>query len=315
MHTSSCCCRRASAIVWLIPIIAFLIASSSHASVLLNDSFADGNRSNTSLPTDSAVWIGQSAGNGSNSVAPGAISFVLPTNSLKVWTYFTSDLSAPDGNQPHNSVTMLGVGDTLTTSMSFRPSGVTATSTSKNFRLGIFFDPTDARVQADVNSDGGGGTAPWTDATGYAVQIPLNSSTTNANPMLIEKRTTSNSSLLGSSGAYAAAPTGGQAYSITSGSDYTLRLTLNVVSASQLDVTSTLLQGVTTISTQTVSDLGTSFGGTAIGAGLLPGSQSIYTKFDQLFFRDSDNTQATGLDITNFKVDLTSVPEPASLFV
>ena len=92
-------------------------------------------------------------------------------------------------------------------------------------------------------------------------------------------------------------------------------MTLNVVSASQLDVTATLLQGVTTISTQTVSDLGTSFGGTAIGAGLLPGSQSIYTKFDQLFFRDSDNTQSTGLDITNFHVDVTSVPEPASVFV
>src|SRR5262249_38444318 len=244
--------------------------------------FADGNRSNTSLPTDSAVLIGQSAGNGSNSVSPGALSFVLPTNSLKVWTYFTSDLSAPDGNQPHNSVTMLNVGDTLPASMSFRPSGVTSANTSKNFRFGVFFDPTDARVQADVNSDGGGGTNPWTDATGYAVQLPLNSNTTNANPLLIEKRTTSNTSLLGSSGAYTAAATGGQAYSISSGTNYTLQLTLIVVSASQLDVTATLLQGSTTLATQSVSDLGTSFGGTAIGAGLLPGSQSIYTKFDQL---------------------------------
>src|SRR5438132_9409370 len=98
--------------------INVLACSSSFGGLILNDTWADGNRSSTSLPTDSPTWIGQSSGNGSNSVSSGSLNFTLPTNSLKVWEYFTSDNTAPDTNQPHNSVTQLNVGDKLTTSVS-----------------------------------------------------------------------------------------------------------------------------------------------------------------------------------------------------
>jgi hypothetical protein len=291
--------------------LAVIVPSAAHAAVLLNDTFADGNRTSTSLPSDSAVYIGQSAGNGSNSVTPGHLNFVLPTNSLKIWTYFTSDQSAPDGNQPHNGVTTLGVGDTLVASTQFSMTGLTAT-TGKSFRFGLFFDPTDARVQSDVNSDGGGGTAPWTDALGYGIQLPLTTAA-NSSPFQIVKRTTSNSSLLGSGSAFTNAPTGGSAYSMADGTIYTLTMALTEISASDMQVTVTLSDPNGVLATQTVHDTGTAFGGTAIGAGLLPGSQSIYTQFDQMFFRNSDATQATTLDFTNFRVDLTVAPEPASL--
>jgi len=300
----------------LVCALAATVAASPHVhagTILLNDTWADGNRTSTSLPSDSPTWIGQSAGNGSNSVSPGSLDFVLPTNSLKAWTYFTSDNSAPDTNQPHNAVTQLGVGDQMVAWTTFTPTGVTAANTSKGFRVGLFFDPTDARVESDTNSDAGGGTSPWADAVGYGVQIPLNSSSSNSNPLSIGKRTSSaNTSLLGSNSSYTLAPTGGSAYSITSGNSYKLQLTLNVVSATQLDVTATLLQGTTVLATQTVSDLGSTFGGTAV-IGALPGNNAIYTKFDQLFFRNSDNTQATGLSFTNWHVEVNSIPEPASI--
>ncbi len=279
------------------------------ATTLLNDTWADGTRNNNNLPTDSAVWIGQSAGNGSNSVSNGHLTFTLPTNSLKFWTYFTFDLSAPDGNQPHNSVTQLTVGSTLTASATFSLTGVTST-TGKSFRMGLFFDPSDARVQADVNSDGGGGTAPWTDSVGYAIEIPL-SAASGTNPFQIAKRTTSNASLLGSGSAYTNATTGGATYSMANNTSYTLQISLFEQSATDMEVTASLLQGSTVLATQTVSDLGATFGGTAIGAGLLPGSQSIYTNVDQLFFRNSDATQATTMDFTNFRVDV--VPEPCTM--
>src|SRR5574337_709254 len=73
-----------------------LVCSSSFGALLLNDTWADADRTNTNLPTDSPTWIGQSSGNGSNSVSAGSLNFTLPTNSLKVWEYFTSDNSAPD---------------------------------------------------------------------------------------------------------------------------------------------------------------------------------------------------------------------------
>jgi hypothetical protein len=250
----------------------------------------------------------------------GSLDFTVPTNSLKIWTYFTSNNSAPDGNQPHNAVTSLAVGDMLTAETSFRlPAGASTTAgTGKNFRFGVFHDPTDARVLADVNSDGGGTGNPWTDALGYMVQLPLHGSSSGNNPILIGKRTTSNSSLAGSSGAYTLAPTGGNSYSLAANTVYTVQLMLNRVSAAQLDVTASVKQGDTVLSTVTASDTGTAFGGTAIAGGLLSGSQNVYTSFDQLFIRNSDSTQINpqpngDLRLTNFRVDHKPVPEPATV--
>ena len=294
--------------------LTFGATASAQTVSLLNDTWADGDRTSVNLPSNSPTWIGQSAGNGSNSVTPGALNFTLPTNSLKVWSYFTRDNSEPDGNQPHNSVTQIGVGDKLIASMTFNlPDGATAASTSKNFRVGLFFDPTDARVRSDTNSDGGGTTSPWQDGLGYLVQLPLNGTSSGNNPLQIGKRTTSNTSLAGSSGAYTFAPTGGSSFALAGNTSYTAELILDMISATQTDVTARILDGTgAVISSLTVADTGTAFGGTAIPGGLLPGSQSVYTNFDQLFFRNSDNTQATRLTFTNWKVDLVTIPEPST---
>jgi hypothetical protein len=292
----------------------------AYGAVLLNDTWADADRASTNLPTNSPVWIGQSADNGSNSVSAGSLNFNVPTNSLKVWTYFTSNNSAPDGNQPHNAVTSLAVGDMLTAETSFRlPTGASTTAgTGKNYRFGLYHDPTNARVQTDVNSDGGGAGNPWADSLGYMVQLPLHGTSSGNNPILIGKRTTSNTSLAGSSGAYALAPTGGSAYSMAPNTVYTVQLMLNRVSASQVDVTASVKQGNTVLSTFTASDTGTAFGGTAIADGLLPGSRSPYTNFDHFFIRNSDSTQIDpqpngDLRFTNFRVDHKPIPEPMTI--
>jgi hypothetical protein len=308
---------RAGASFLLGAVAPMLAASLCQAGVLLNDSWTDVDRTNTALPNNSATYVGVSTSDGGSlTVIPGALQNVMGTSSRKNWTYFTSDLSNPDGNQPHNAVTHLNAGDTLKTSLTFTlPNGATSASTSKDFRFGVFFDPTDPRVQTDVNSDGGGSTSPWADATGYALQMPLNGTATNSSPFQIVKRTASNTSLLGASGAFTNAPTGGSVYANAANTSYTVSLALNMVSASQLDVTATLSQGSTVLATQTVSDLGVTFGGAAVAAGGLPGSQSIYRDFDHLFFRMSSNTEASEIDFTNWRVELTSVPEPASLSV
>jgi hypothetical protein len=311
---------RAASLNFLFVALASLLACPAcFGAVLLNDTWGDADRTNTSLPTNSAVYIGQSVDNGSNSVSAGSLNLNLPTNSLKLWTYFTSNGSAPDANQPHNAVTSLAVGDMLTAEASFRmPTGASTTAgTGKNFRFGIFHDPTDPRVQIDVNSDAGGANNPWTDALGYMVQLPLHGSSSGSNPLLIGKRTTSNSSLAGASGAYTLAPTGGNSYALAPDTVYTVQLMLNRVSASQVDVTASVKQGNTVLSTLTASDTGTAFGGTAIGGGLLAGSQSVYTNFDHFFIRNSNseqvNPQPNGdLRFTNFRVDHKPIPEPAT---
>jgi hypothetical protein len=71
------------------------------------------------------------------------------------------------------------------------------------------------------------------------------------------------------------------------------------------------MQGSTVLSTYTVSDTGSAFGGAAL-VGALPGNNAIYTNFDQLFFRNSDASQAAALSFTNWRVE-TAVPEPTSI--
>jgi hypothetical protein len=174
-------------------------------------------------------------------------------------------------------------------------------------------------VQSDVTTsvDGGGAGNPWTDATGYALQFGVSTGANNK-PFQLEKRTTSNTSLLGSSGAYTAASTGGgSGFALANTTSYVVLLNFKMVSSSQMDVTGTLMQGTTVLGTQTVSDLGTSFGGTAIGSGLLTGSQGLYTNFDQLYFRNADASQESSVAFSEWKVDYTpaAVPEASSVLM
>src|SRR5438045_3973145 len=84
----------ALSVVCACSLFSFSIAG---AAVLLNDTWADGNRSSTSLPTDSPTWVGVSTSDGGAgvTVTPGKLANGIGTTSRKNWTYFTSDLSAP----------------------------------------------------------------------------------------------------------------------------------------------------------------------------------------------------------------------------
>ena len=122
--------QRLSALAVRLSAVTFILISAATSSVraqttLLNDSWTDGDRTNANLPTDSPTWLGLSSGN-TSSVSPGALDFALSGNSIRAWEFFTSDHSAPDGNQPHNSVLHLNIGETLTTTLTFTLSGTTS---------------------------------------------------------------------------------------------------------------------------------------------------------------------------------------------
>src|SRR6476661_6684551 len=85
-------CSRFGTILSGAAVSLLLFSNSFGGTLLLNDTWADADRTNTSLPNDSATWIGQSAGNGTTTVTAGALNFSPPpSNSLKAWEYFTSD--------------------------------------------------------------------------------------------------------------------------------------------------------------------------------------------------------------------------------
>jgi hypothetical protein len=260
----------------------FTFGSACCGEVLLDDSFADGSRAEANLPTEAEVWIGREQ---DVTIAAGKLSTSLRDSSQKLWTYFTE-------SEPVE----LAVGRKLVASVTFVPRGALAVTTARSFRIGVFHDPTDPRVEDDTNDDGGGAGGPWTDSQGYAVQMLVTGGEqTSSSPWDLGKRLSpSTPSLLGTSGAYIK-NSGGTPVTLKLDVEYRVELEISKVSAEKVDVTARLFQDDKELSTFSVTDDGT-----------LLGTAPIVDKFDQLYIRITDGaTSADQIDFMNFKVEVT----------
>jgi len=258
-----------------------LSVSVAGGQVLLDEKWADGSRAESKLPKESAVWIGRKT---DVSLKPGVLSTILTPASQKIWTYFTD--KGPITLKP---------GQKLTASVSFIPRGALSESTSRSLRIGLFHDATSPRVEKDVNNDGGGPDAPWTDAKGYAVQaLVTGGEYSSTKPFDLGKRINLESkSLLGTSGDYSKV-SGGDPVALALDKEYTITLDVDRVSESQTDVTVGYWQDKKQLSTWSVSDDGDYLG-----------TDPPYDKFDLLFIRlANNNTIADKIDFTNIKVEL-----------
>ena len=263
-----------------IGVLAIAIAT-GRCDTLLDDQLLDGSRLEIKRPTEAAVWVGRDE---DVTVSNGALSTRLGENSQKIWTYFTD-------SEPVN----LAVGDTLTTSVSFVPRSVLAEATSRSFRMGLFHDPTSPRVESDVNNDGGGNGAPWTDSMGYAVQVLITGGEySSTKPFDLGKRVNMASpSLLGTSGDYIKM-SGGTPATLELDKEYRVTLSVEKVSDTEVELTTALYDGDEELSSWSMTDDGS-----------MLGADPIYDQFDQLFIRIADNaTTADQIDFTNFKVEL-----------
>jgi hypothetical protein len=210
----------------ILTITSFLAASVS-AAVLLDDSWADGTRDDTTLPEESA-WFASNAGTTPTlSVSPGTLLgnvLMFATNAgSRLWiTHFT----------PAGSPVTLGIGDTLKVTLVFTPSNLPAVlPTSRGLRLGLFnfSEPGAARVTGDGFSTGAGTGAPGANVTGYLLNMNFAQSLI-ANPLQIMKRTdTPNINLMGASAVFTSLSSGGGAAGdagFTNGPQYTLEFSL-----------------------------------------------------------------------------------------
>lgn len=267
-------------------VMVFVLSGLCSAGVLLYDTWADASRAETALPNESAVWVGTPA---SVTMSTGSLAYAQSASSQKLWTYFAAD-GAP---------VSLKVGEKLIATITFSPKGALHDGTSRNFRFGLFNDPTNPQVKSDINSDGGGSGNPWTDSTGYAVQFGIGSA--QAPTIQVGKRTDQTStSLLGSGSAYNWGSSGGTASGVALDTVYTMVLTLDYQAADLMQVTFTFTDG----------------GSLNVGASLTDnglGGDPVWTKFDQLFFRFSNTTNtADVIDFRSIKIEHV-VPEPATL--
>jgi hypothetical protein len=250
---------------------------------LLDDNWADGSRAESKRPKEAAVWVGRKS---DIRVKKEAFATTMTPASQKVWTYFTD-------KEP----VTLKVGQKLKASISFIPRGALSEGSSRSLRIGLFHDPTDPRVEKDLNSDAGGPESPWKDAKGYAVQVLVTGGEySSTKPFDLGKRINLEStSLLGTSGDYSKV-SGGEPVALKLDKPYTVSLEVSRTSDSEVELTTSYHQDKEELATWTVVDDGNYLG-----------TEPVYDKFDLLFVRISNNTTtADQIDFTNFKVELLS---------
>ncbi len=218
------------------------LAIPSHAVVILDDTWADGNRNNTSLPTN-AAWYASSGS--ALTATTGSMTLTLGSSAILAVSYFTTNAASP---------VQLTVGDTLLTTITFTFNGVAAENTSEGFRLGIYEFGSN-RVSADFSGNGTQGAG----VQGYALFQNMGAAFNDTTPIDIRVRSNvADSSLLGTSGDYTSLGTGpgntNNFSGFANGTTYTLqyafqRTASNVmaITVSWLDATNgaTLLTSVT----------------------------------------------------------------------
>jgi pectate lyase len=222
---------------------------SARATVVLDDTFADGNRNVQSLPTGSA-WFASSGS--SLTATTGAMTLTMGSSAILGVTYFTPNATSP---------VSLAVGDTLSVTILFNLNGVAALNSSQGFRLAVCnFGTNRASADFSSNSSQGG------NVQGYSLFQTMGLTFNNATPMDIRKRTTlTDNSLLGTSGDWTSLGTGpGNTNTFpgfTNGVQYTLQITVQRTDVNTVVVSDTWLNSATgaTISTSVTDSGATNF--------------------------------------------------------
>jgi len=266
----------------------FAAAVPTHATILLDDTFADGTRNNQNLPTD-AAWFVSTAADATTST--NGLSLALPSGSFMGITYFRTNSTSP---------VQLGMGDALTASITLTFNNVAPLNPSTGFRLGLF-DFADSTLSPKwVTADGFSTSSQGVNVQGYALFQNMGVTFNNASPMGIYKRTTvSDASLLGTSGDWTSLLNGpgntNNFSGFTSGGQYLLQLAVQRADAVSL---------VISLTWQNLAS------GATLATSVTDGAASTFN-FDGIALRPSGaGSAATNVVINEVRVDLVSAGSP-----
>jgi hypothetical protein len=220
---------------------AFGLVLNCSAMVIVDDTWADGNRTNTSLPTDSA-WFASSASSLTN-YAPGSMTGLCDPGGSRTWlTYFTTTPATPVD---------LAVGDTLKVTLVFIPTNVAefVSGNQRGLRVGLFnFADGGTRASADgsfVGSSMGSGT----NVTGYLLNQSFYTVFPVDGPMEFWVRNNlSSGNLMGSTADYKWVGAGGPAGYLNqpgfvTGTQYTLEFSATRTATSSMAVSTRITGG------------------------------------------------------------------------
>jgi len=286
------------------------LAMTARATVLVNDQWSDGTRTDPSATgtpayseqgTDSdsdgnleSAWFGSSSS--LSNPAAGTLR-ASPSSSAFETTYFT---------QPSSQVVLGNSGDSLKVTWVFSPSGTAFNGSAQALPIALAYTPSGARITGDASP------ATTVSYAGYAMYLNMSQTLMNGSPFQLKEWAigTNTGGLLGSASNWGVNGTsgGGLANGATSGNHgfdltgttYTYIMTLTRNGASGMDIAASITGGTyNTSGTGSVS--------------VFDASANTYT-YDTFAMRySSSGSTAPQIDTTLFRVEFNPIPEPSTL--
>jgi hypothetical protein len=276
-----------------------LAAPSNHAAIIVNDSWADGDRADTAGdPLDSNWWT--SASSNGIEVSVGSLGMVTGTSGRGIHTIFPTQ-------------TLANVGDKLVATYTFTTPATVGAGGTAAFRVGLFDTLGRAGLNADVSASSGSPNALYglfsagtVGLPGYMMDMDVNGGATSDlnfrqhdTPVNVPAQTPTGR-LMGTTTGFTSFTSGPDAgYAFAQNTTYTGSLTLTRLNATDMEITGTL--GATT---HTVTD---AFDSADVGMLAFWANSNIFGS------SATPNTADNGIDFSNVTIAFIPIPEPASL--
>jgi len=254
--------------------------------VIVNDSWTDGGRNNGADPTDTDWW------------------FSTSSSAIEVGPNFLGLVSGTSGRGIHGTFVSqsLSIGDSLRATYTFTTPATVGTVKDAGFRVGLFDTTGKPGLAADITASSGSPNAVYNNLFGYMMDFDVNTGTENIS--FRERSNASSGQLLATTADYTTLSSGGSTYSIAANTTYTGVFTITRTGDSSLDLTATLFQGATQLSTYTASDASAST--TSFGMLGFHANSSVFGSVSTV------NTPDNGIDFSNIQIELLVVPEPSA---
>jgi hypothetical protein len=266
-----------------------LVPSMLSAQVIVNDSWADGGRSNGADPQDTDWWTSTSSSLAIE-VSLGSLGLVSGSSGRGIHGTFISQT--------------LGVGDALTATFTFKTPATVGTAKPSGFRVGLFDTTGKPGLAADLSASSGTPNHIYDGVPGYMMDYDVNTGAENIQ-FREHNLTLTTGQLLAQTADYFSLPAGGTTYSFAANTIYTGVMSVKRTGADTLDLTGTLSQGPTLLSTFTGSD----------SSGIVSTLGMLAFQVGSATFGSSatPNTADNGIDFSNIKIEYTPVPEPSAI--
>ena len=278
--------------------LAIVSLPSARATIVVNDSWADGGKTDGADPQDSNWWT--SASSAGIEVSVGSLGMVTGTSGRGIHTVF-----------PTQSMTT--VGDSVKATYTFTTPATVGTAATGGFRVGLFDTLGRAALNADVTSSSGSPnsvyglySAATTGLPGYMLDMDVGTGTEDLAIRQLDTpvnvpATTPTGRLMGTTVGFTSLGDGpNSVYTFTPNTQYTGTLTLTRTGATEMTVTGTL-------GAASFSVVDPTFDSTDVGLLAFWANSNVFGSSPTA--GQADN----GIDFSNVQVEFIPAPEPGTL--